>query len=337
MTQLMKEGKLPPVDCDRLISRWGRISLSKSEEIFRTMIERDDKKIIFSYIRMIQVYGNYRYSKRAAEIFEELKNKNVVVNPEIYGIMILSCKRAGDWETALKYLRESQKLNLINDNNYGKCIGVCSRAHQYNLAFELLDEVHKHGLEVSTLTCNSFLKGCTRKLVNTLKIISHMRRFSIRPNTKTYIISMKCYNFHKRYDLTIDSFSKIRRENIDDEVIDLVLEACEKSHNWALGLGILSYPNFKPERLNQVINFLVQGHLYFDAEYLMLNSVNLLSKDIDLMEDSWGLIFIIIQYLIKYRICGYVLSLTDKNLDYAKTLLIECGIHFGEYNNKLYI
>lgn len=98
-----------------------------------------------TYNCVIDACANGGNPAKAAEIFQEMKERKVAVDQVTYGSLANAFAKCGQWESAVRVLEEMRRHSSVRPNNFVYCsvMSACNRANQWSVALALLDQLLK--------------------------------------------------------------------------------------------------------------------------------------------------------------------------------------------------
>ena len=130
--------------------------IEDARNIFDSMSNRD----AVTYETMIAAYGMVGQSREAEELLEEMSNLGFKPQDFAFCGLIAAYSFKGDWHAALNVQIRAEQLGIAPSvHMYNALIAACDRAHQYDRAISLSNEMLKRGV---------IANGVTRDLISTV-------------------------------------------------------------------------------------------------------------------------------------------------------------------------
>lgn len=205
-----------------IIAFYGKIcDISKAINIFNDSINKfkNENDIEFLYSTLMDCYCKIGDIQNVLHLFYEIKDKNIKLTSNIYGIVINGCAHSGFIKEGIKIYNEIKDSNILKDSFVLTSIIDCHvRQNDINTAKEIyeyycnkFDYYYKH--KINMLTC--ILSGCridNNEIIgeNIIKQIEYIYKQNNDNNVNTgaYVLLSNIYGKNKKFS----KLNKLRKE-----------------------------------------------------------------------------------------------------------------------------
>ena len=157
----------------------------------------------FIYNTVLDTCLRYNKIKLMEELFQEMKNDNLMPTIVTYSIMIKAYGNAYELDKALDLFNELRKNGIRpNDIVYGCLMNCCVKCSKQDLMTEIFEDMKNEG---------------------------------IIPNLFIYATLIKGYNKMKQYQLAFDAFEKMKNDNFVQPnivIYNSIIDNCVESKNY---------------------------------------------------------------------------------------------------------
>ena len=152
---------------------------------------------------------------------------NEVTMAATIGACATACARGWDVDIALKkalqLFRVMRKDPTVVDPNiavYNAAIRACAEANQPDLAFKLLEDAEKHGLQPTIVTFGTLMTACERasSLEGLEKVFQMMNAAAIEPNEIVYGAAISCLRKTSQAERSFLLLKKMVRDKLNPNV-----------------------------------------------------------------------------------------------------------------------
>jgi pentatricopeptide repeat protein len=203
------------------------------------------------YSTLIKGFAQLGDAARAMDAYHELQSKGLQMNLVAYTTLIDAHCRSGNMEQATEMLALMEKdgcqPNTITYSTLAK--GHCNQGN-LDEALRLFQTVLSRGLAADTVIFNTLLDGCVRHSRFELadQLLADMHNFAVEPSNFTISIIVKMWGKRRRLD---DAFAAIRksimpgerRMRLDSQVGTCLISAC--FHNRAPDRALEAFAEMK--------------------------------------------------------------------------------------------
>ncbi|XP_071438786.1 pentatricopeptide repeat-containing protein 1, mitochondrial [Hetaerina americana] len=155
----------------------------------------------YVYGLLIKGCGNVGYTKKAFQLFNQMKKRGIKPRPSVYTSLFNACSNSPWKEDTLA--RATHLMNSLervgyepNDINYNAMIKAFGRGGDINCAFRLVDQMIDRGIGVASSTFAFLLQACVSDkeagFRHAVIVWDKMLKNGIHPTVYTYNLLLRC-------------------------------------------------------------------------------------------------------------------------------------------------
>ncbi|CAH9066032.1 unnamed protein product [Cuscuta europaea] len=241
-------------------------SVDDANRTFTRMVEKD----VISWSTMIMGLASNGFSKKALDLFQEMKRSTGMVPNRVTVLGVLfACSHAGMVEDGQYYFRSMKKLFGVDPGreHYGCMVDLLGRAGKLEEAVEL---IHEMECEPDTVIWRTLLGACRLHRNMDLAEYAVKQIINIDPSDAgTYILLSNIYARTQKWEEASKVRRDMRSKGVKKEPGCSWIEVNKQIH--AFVMGDKSHPQINniEEELNQIIQRLKEAGYVPDTNFVL--------------------------------------------------------------------
>jgi len=190
-----------------------------------------------AYGSMIKAYGQAGNMGQLWELWEEMKQREVLPTAITVGCMIDSLVKNGAVEDAWRLLHEllqdEDRKASVNTVIYSTVLKGFATSKQMNKITLVYKEMRDRGVPLNTITYNTILDACARcgSMDRVPKLLEEMRASNVEPDIITYSTIVKGYCHSGDVDRAFQVLEEMKRDAVftpDEILYNSLLDGCAR-------------------------------------------------------------------------------------------------------------